>query len=95
MASLGLANGFNEMNDRERFMDLGKTKSKRDKTNMKYRNADYNFKPDLKKVKHTKQRIVAISEVLEEQSKSTTKLREKDEPHHTLDYYGCFEYLRE
>lgn len=56
-------------------MDLGKTKSKRDKANMRFKNTEYNFKPDPKKVKHTKQRIVAISEVLEEQSKNTNHLK--------------------
>lgn len=43
-------------------------------------------------------RIIGISEVLEQQSSCPKRLMEKNRdiyPHHTLDYYGCIEYLRD
>ena len=45
-------------------------------------------------------RIMAISEILEDISKDKHPnekpfLIEADEVHHSLDYYGCFEFLKE
>ena len=57
--------------------------------------AENKFKYDPKKMRHATQRIIAISEVLEEQSKSVHILKQSSLEHHTLDYYGCMEYLRE
>ena len=51
------------------------------------------FKKYNKYVNHNTQRIIAISEILESEA-NTNSFKEKDLEHHTLDYYGCFEYLR-
>lgn len=74
---------------------MKKNKTTKEKANMKKRqHADHTFKYDAKKVRHNKQRIISIAETLEQQSNGP-RLKEKNLPHHSLDYYGCFEYVRE
>lgn len=95
MSSLYMANGFSEDNDRMRFIDYTKT-NKRTRSKFKKRGAMAlgTFKKEDRYIKHNMQRIISISEILEEQS-NTELLKERHSPHHNLDYYGCFEYLRE
>lgn len=51
------------------------------------------FKTNDSITRHNTQRIIAISETLEDCADKYFK--ESSLPHHTLDYYGCFEYLRD
>lgn len=98
MTSLGLANGYAETEDVKRFIDMKKTRNTRTgskkNANINKKMAEKQFKQDLKKIKHNYQRIIGIAEVLEDQS-SGLRLKEKEMEHHTLDYYGCIQYLRE
>jgi hypothetical protein len=78
LVSLGLANGYGETEDVKRFIDLKKARNLKSgsKKNIGKRMADRNFKQDFNRTRHNYQRIIAISEVLEDQS-SGDRLHEK------------------
>lgn len=84
MTSIHLADYYPDSEDKRRFQDYKNFGSNARKKDLK--------KNEFKITRHNVQRIVAISEALESQAKPNKK--EYILPHHSLDYYACFEHLR-
>ena len=80
LSSLYLAEAVGESEDKRRFVDYKKSSKRLQKRERKREKA----------LRNPMQRIIAISEVLESQGKGK---KEKDLEHHSLDFYGCIEYL--